>query len=150
MSASFVKRAIRVVCSLTAAAAAMLAAIATAEACSCGCNPDAAASLRALPVLFRGRLIAVGTAGHDRVFQFVVSKTYRGTVPARVGVRTNFSSAACGAQFEANAEVLVGAYQRGGGLRTTLCIQYCMQPRMAEIERLLAACKPGGPCPPEP
>jgi len=140
----------RFVAVVLAAIAAVLAGAAPAAACSCGCNPDVVASIRALPVLFRGRVVATGTAGHDRVFQFVVTKRYRGTVPARVSVRTNFSSAACGAQFEANAEVLVGAYQRGGGLRTTLCTQYCMWPRMAEIERLLAACKPGEPCPPEP
>jgi hypothetical protein len=121
-----------------------------AAACSCGCNRDAAASLREIPVLFRGRMVAVTTAGYDRVYRFEVVSVYKGKLPARVSVRTNQGSAACGAQFEANAEVLVGAYERGGGLRTTLCTQVCMSPRLAEIEKILAACKPGAPCPPEP
>lgn len=120
----------------------------TAEACSCGCNPDAAASLRANPVLFRGRMIAVANTGHERVYQFAVTAIYRGKIPPRVSIRTNQGSAACGANFEPNVEVLIGAYERGGGLRTSLCTQICMGARMSEIERLLAACKPGEACPP--
>lgn len=107
----------KAICFIPGLLAAALSAFAAApaQACSCGCNRDAAASLRDIAVLFRGRMVAATTAGYDRVYRFEVIAVYKGKLPARVNIRTNQASAACGARFEANVDVLVGATSGAGG-----------------------------------
>ena len=128
--------------------AALLAAP-PALACSCSCRGDAAELVRSVSLIFRGVPVAEATAGNVRRYTIEVTAVLKGEVQPRVEVRTPSSSAACGVVLEMGREALIAAHRSGEGPQTNLCTHYCLGQKLPEVERILARCKPGAPCPPE-
>ena len=131
------------------AAAALAAMAAPALACSCGCPADAATLAREVPMFFRGRPVSETVAGQARHYAFEVSVVHKGTVAGRVIVETQVHGVACGVRFPLDQEALVGAYPGKAWPRANQCTQFCIGQKREELERILARCTPGAPCPPD-
>ena len=125
------------------------ASAAPAHACSCRCQGDAEALARGVPIFFRGRPTGDAIEGDVRRYTFEVSAVLKGE-PARrtMTVTTAAHGAACGAQFDMQRDTLVGAFPHKAGWSANSCTQWCIGQKRDEVERLLARCTPGAPCPP--
>lgn len=119
------------------------------ESLACSCAPPPATAqeaMRAAPVLFWGRAVAVKESGGERTYDV---ETWAGTAvsPVTVPVKTRSHSAACGIELPLNQVELIAGSAKDGFVFATLCTKYWINTHRPAIVEILKTCEPFRPCP---